>query len=120
MPTSRKPNERDRQRGRELAQRRKAAGMSQEKLAELLHISTYQLGKYERGQTRMSANRYEAAITILDAQETAYMGFREDAAVYESPSTLKGDCQRAIDLMGKAIAQRREAEDLFKKVVSRL
>ena len=65
MQTSRKPDENDRARGRELARLRKVVGLSQEQLAGRLGISAKQLGKYERGLNRMSAGRYEAALRIL-------------------------------------------------------
>src|SRR5688500_10885307 len=81
MKTSRKPDESDRAKGRELARLRKAAGMSQEQLAIRLGISAKQFGKYERGQNRVPAGRYEAALTIL-REQAGGSGFAESQAPY--------------------------------------
>jgi transcriptional regulator with XRE-family HTH domain len=52
----------DRAKGRKLARLRKASGLPQERLATRLGISPKQLGKYERGQNRIPAGRYEGAL----------------------------------------------------------
>ena len=84
MTTSRKPDESDKAKGRELARLRKAAGMSQEQLATRLGISAKQLGKYERGQNRVPIGRYEAALNIL--RERVGGGFSESQASYDGPA----------------------------------
>lgn len=80
MKTSRKPDDSDKAKGRELAELRKAAGLSQEQLAIQLGISAKQLGKNERGQIRMPIGRYEAALNILRGRPRG--GFSEEQASY--------------------------------------
>jgi len=82
MKTSRKPDQHDKAKGRELARLRKAAGISQERLARQLGISTKQFGKYERGQSRMPAGRYELALQILQMARGKAGGFAEDQAPF--------------------------------------
>ena len=92
MKTSRKPDESDRAKGRELARLRKAVGMSQEQLAIRLGISAKQIGKYERGQNRVPAGRYEAASTILREQEAGGSGFAESQAPYGGAEQTREPC----------------------------
>ena len=48
----------------------------------MLRISLKQYGKYERGQTRISATRYEEAITILRGHAGVAGGFSEEQHAY--------------------------------------
>ena len=89
MKTSRKPDHYDRAKGRELARLRKAAGLSQEQLATRLRISPKQLGKYERGQSRIPAGRYEAAMEILRENRGMVAGFSEGQAPYGIPTATR-------------------------------
>jgi transcriptional regulator with XRE-family HTH domain len=96
MTISRKPDERDKQRGRELAQRRRDAGLTQEQLALMLSVSVRQYGKYERGETRMSSNLYDAARKIL-LPAGAPAGLAESGATYQAaPMTTKEVSKRVI------------------------
>jgi transcriptional regulator with XRE-family HTH domain len=97
MTTSRKPDESDKAKGRELAQLRKAAGMSQERLAIKLGVSAKQLGKYERGQNRIPIGRYETALKILRVQRPATGGFAESQAPYDGPNPEKDALLLALD-----------------------
>jgi transcriptional regulator with XRE-family HTH domain len=119
MPTSRKSNERDRQRGLELARLRRAKGFSQEQLAEMLQVSPHQVRKYERGENRMNVNVYEDALAIL-REGDVQQGFAESHASYEAPSSLKSEIQIALDLMIRGIAQLREAVGLLQNLANRL
>lgn len=96
MTTSRKPDDHDRAKGRELARSRKASGLSQERLATLLGISPKQLGKYERGQSRIPAGRYEAATTILREYGVMIGGFSEGQAPFAFPNAAKDTLLRAL------------------------
>ena len=89
MTTSRKPDDHDRAKGRGLARLRKASGLSQERLATLLGISPKQFGKYERGQSRIPAGRYEAATTILREYGVVSGGFSEGQAPFEFPNAAR-------------------------------
>jgi transcriptional regulator with XRE-family HTH domain len=82
MKNPRKPDESDKAKGRELARRRKAADMTQKHVATRLGISEKQYGKYERGQTRLSATRYDTILQIL--REHAG-GFAESQDAYTAP-----------------------------------
>ena len=94
----RKPGPKDRERGRLLSRRRKSLGLSQAVVAAGIGVSTQQYGEYERGENRMSVERYEAICAGLDAME-AGRGFQEaPAAAFEAPVS-KAALQRGIDQM---------------------
>ncbi|NGO51051.1 helix-turn-helix domain-containing protein [Allomesorhizobium camelthorni] len=96
MQTSRKPDDHDRAKGRELARLRKASGLSQEQLATRLGISPKQFGKYERGQSRIPAGRYEAAMAILREYGSLVGGFSEGQAPYAFPAAAKDTLLRTL------------------------
>ncbi|MDQ6433059.1 helix-turn-helix transcriptional regulator [Mesorhizobium sp. LHD-90] len=96
MMTSRKPDEYDKAQGRELARLRRAAGLTQEQLGLQLEISSKQVGKYERGQSRVPAGRLKAAIAILRRESGAAGGFSEDQASYGVPASAKGVLLRTL------------------------
>jgi transcriptional regulator with XRE-family HTH domain len=99
MVTSRKPDDSDKARGRELAQLRKAAGMSQEQLASQLGISARQLSKYELGQNKISISRYEEALRILRRQKHAIAGFAESQASYGEPKPVRDALLLSLGLL---------------------
>jgi transcriptional regulator with XRE-family HTH domain len=82
MNNFRKPDESDRAKGRELARRRKAVGLTQKQVALRLGVSEKQYGKYERGETRLTAGRYDTILRILQEHVG---GFAESQAVYDAP-----------------------------------
>lgn len=82
MATSRRPDEFDKAKGRELARLRKDTGLSQEELARAMGISSKQLGKYERGQSRLTTGRFEAALAVIRAHQPMVTGFAESQAPY--------------------------------------
>jgi len=105
MADRRKPDERDIQRGREVAEKRKAAGISQKVLAEHLGISAQQLSKYEHGINRMSVGVYERALEFIERAAKPVNGFLEGQSPYHlgdesSPDlrTLLLRMRRDIDL----------------------
>lgn len=112
MTTSRKPDDHDRAKGRELARLRKASGLSQERLATLLGISPKQLGKYERGQNRIPAGRYEAATAILRENGSMVGGFSEGQAPYAVPA--------AKDTLLRALREIQERVTVCIEAVERL
>jgi transcriptional regulator with XRE-family HTH domain len=59
------PNEVDQHVGRRLRMRRLMLGMSQEKLADQLHLTFQQVQKYEKGVNRISASRLQEMSRIL-------------------------------------------------------
>lgn len=112
MVTSRKPDESDKRIGLEIARLRKDKKVSQAVLAARLGISTQQLGKYERGENRISSGRHELAMTILNG-DAAPVGFSEDATPFEGAPTLKAQLEQAIDGVTNAL-------DHMKALVSRM
>jgi transcriptional regulator with XRE-family HTH domain len=86
----------DRAKGRELARLRKASGLSQERVATRLGISPKQFGKYERGQSRIPAGRYEAAMAILREYTGMVGGFSEGQAPYAFPAAAKDTLLRTL------------------------
>ncbi|MCB1463623.1 MAG: helix-turn-helix transcriptional regulator [Nitratireductor sp.] len=97
MTTSRKPDEGDKQRGRELARMRKAQSLSQAEMAAKIGVSTQQYGKYERGENRIPIGRYQTALSILGAVNGSLPGFSESAAGYEVAPLVKAELQQLLD-----------------------
>lgn len=89
MATSRKPDEDDKAQGRELARLRRAAGLTQQQLADMLKITSKQIGKYERGQSRVPAGRLKAAMVILRKESETAGGFSEDQTEFSAPALTK-------------------------------
>lgn len=92
MNTSRKPDESDKQRGRELARLRRARGMTQSQLSQMLGISMQQLGKYERGQNRMPIGRHGLAMEVLGGARE----LQEDAARFAGSIDEKAELKRLL------------------------
>lgn len=113
MGVSRKPNSRDVEIGRDLARRRKAAGISQAELAAALGISTQQVGKYERGENRISTARHEQAQEALRAVSGAPPGLAEERAGYQAPDALR------LELENSALALKQALEH-FLSIVRRV
>jgi len=67
--------------GRRLRSRRKELGLSQAKVARDLDISAQKLGKYERGQDRMSARHLFLVARYLGVSVGYF--FREAAAAHD-------------------------------------
>ncbi|MGA0597133.1 helix-turn-helix domain-containing protein [Enterovirga sp. CN4-39] len=61
----RRPTEQDRALGARLKVLRKAAGLSQEALANVLGVSYQQVQKYEKGASRVSGARLREAASLL-------------------------------------------------------
>jgi transcriptional regulator with XRE-family HTH domain len=96
MTTSRKPDEHDKAQGRELARLRRAAGLTQEQLGLLLGVSLKQIGKFERGQSRVPAGRFKAATAILRGESEVNGGFSESQAPYSVPDSMKNALLRTL------------------------
>lgn len=105
---SRKPSARDVEIGRDLARLRKATGVSQAELAAALGISTQQVGKYERGENRISTARHEQAQEALRiASVVAQPGLAEEMVAYRA-----GD-PRVMELEEAALAIRQAVENFL-------
>jgi len=90
--------------GKRIRQRRWLAGMTQQKLAELVGIKFQQIQKYETGANRVSASRLWDIADALDVPVSFFFeGLKtsedHDTAVAESvPADLIGD-KEAMDLV---------------------
>lgn len=56
---------------------RRAKGLTQEDCARHLHVSVQQFGKYERGENRFSAERFEQLRGLLGPELITQHGFGE-------------------------------------------
>ena len=90
--------------GKRIRQRRWLAGMTQQKLAELVGIKFQQIQKYETGANRVSASRLWDIADALDVQVSLFFeGLKpEDGLSAEAendlPPDLLGD-KEAMDLV---------------------
>lgn len=93
--------------GKRIRQRRWLAGMTQQKLAELVGIKFQQIQKYETGANRVSASRLWDIADALDVQVSFFFeGLKDDIEEVEvSPE----DAAAPLDLMGD-----KEAMDLIR------
>ncbi len=124
MNISRRPDNSDRVRGRELARLRKAVDLTQKQVALLLHISEKQYGKYERGQTRLSATRYEMVLRVL-REDAGVGGFEESQSSYDAaPKPEKDALLRSIgqleDDLDSLHLRMRDQLKLYREIVGRL
>lgn len=110
MTNPRKPSVEDRERGRELARKRKAVGLSQAEVATALGVSTQQYGKYERGENRVTASRYETLVRYFEEHAS---GIIEPAQARPQAPITKSSLQRSLD-------QIRSAIDLLQRHLDRL
>jgi len=80
--TNRSPNPIDIHVGRRVRQRRKAMGVTQERLANDLGLTFQQVQKYERGANRVSASKlYEIAVALETTTTYFFEGLADPAAV---------------------------------------
>jgi transcriptional regulator with XRE-family HTH domain len=82
----RSPNPIDVHVGRRVRQRRKALGVTQERLAEDLGLTFQQVQKYERGANRVSASKlYEIARSLRTSIGYFFEGLADPATAYDVP-----------------------------------
>ncbi|MBU2137195.1 MAG: helix-turn-helix transcriptional regulator [Alphaproteobacteria bacterium] len=80
--TNRSPNPIDIHVGRRVRQRRKAMGVTQERLANDLGLTFQQVQKYERGANRVSASKlYEIAVALETTTTYFFEGLADPAGV---------------------------------------
>lgn len=106
---SRSPNPIDVHVGRRVRQRRKAMGVTQERLADDLGLTFQQVQKYERGANRVSASKlYEIAVALQTSTEYFFEGLAD-------PSSLKeggGDAEPASEKFVNAFLMSSEGLEL--------
>lgn len=107
--TSRSPNPIDVHVGRRVRQRRKAMGVTQERLADDLGLTFQQVQKYERGANRVSASKlYEIAVALQTSTEYFFEGLAD-------PSSLKaggGEAEPASEKFVNAFLMSSEGLEL--------
>ena len=101
-----------------MAQLRRMKRMSQEALAALLGISSQQVSKYERGINKVSAERFELIMEMLQADLPA--GFAEEAApTYKGPPISEAQMSKTLsqtrDLMAQALEKLDVCVDAFER-----
>ena len=82
--------------GKRIRQRRWLAGMTQQKLAEIVGIKFQQIQKYETGANRVSASRLWDIADALEVDVAFFFeGLKSDASDGETASS-----GRSVDLLG--------------------
>lgn len=106
MKKSRKPDQYDKDIGTKLARLRKVKGKSQQELGEALGLSAQQIGKYERGENRISTGRHEQATSWLNSlpDQKPAGGFEESQTPYHAATDIRavvsGSLKRMKDEIG--------------------
>ncbi|WP_442578235.1 helix-turn-helix domain-containing protein [Mesorhizobium sp. ASY16-5R] len=94
---------------------RKDKRLTQEQLGSLVDLSATQIGKYERGENRMSATRFEQLLSVLGTEQPARPGFAEAQRAYHVPKfdldglarslkTIRREVDRCLKIMADASA----------------
>ena len=108
------PNAEDVAIGEKIKGRRKALGMSQEKLAEQLGVTFQQVQKYERGTNRVGGSRMVQIAAALNVPpswffpataESRERPVSEYASIIDQPDTVA--LLKAFTALPKGVAQRR-------------
>lgn len=74
--------------GARLKQLRKMAGMTQERLSELMGVSSHQVQKYERGSDKLSTYRLQQVSQILSVSVQALFTASDDVPSNEQEKLL--------------------------------
>ncbi len=82
--------------GNRLKSLRERAGYSQEKLAELMEVSRFQVQKYERGQDMLNAEKLQLAANALSVPVQEFFIDGEDVLPITVEEKLLLDSYRAI------------------------
>lgn len=90
--------------GRRMKMMRKQKGLSQEKLAELVDVSTQQIQKYENGVNMMNTNKLQA---IANALAVPVASFFDDVPIEALPFS---DQERILIESFRKISDRRIQE----------
>lgn len=99
----RKAGAKDRVLGRQLAEQRTGLRLTQALVAEAIGVSTQQYGKYERGETRVPAPRYNDIVIYLESTRGRSSGFGEERqSPFVAPLTRIA-VQKHVDRMRQAM-----------------
>lgn len=82
--------------GGKLKKLRERAGFSQEKLAELIEVSRFQIQKYERGQDALSPEKFQQLSLALSVPVQEFFLAGEDSLPLTVEEKLLLDAYRAI------------------------
>lgn len=116
MSSPRQPTARDREVGNQISRLRKAVGLTQEGLAGLLGVSQQQVGKYERGENRLSHTRLEEIHRLL-TDSGGGGGFAEAPAPFQTSmtnmtDTMRMEVEQSISRLEDEITRLRQLLDL--------
>jgi transcriptional regulator with XRE-family HTH domain len=113
MSSPRQPTARDREVGQQISRLRKAAGLTQEGLAERLGVSQQQVGKYERGENRLSHTRLEEIHRQL-TDGSGDGGFGEAPAMFQTTlsDTMRTEIVQSISRLEDEIKRLRQLLDI--------
>ena len=85
--------------GEKIRQLRKHAGLSQEKLAELVGVSFQQIQKYENGSTKMNTDKLQQVANALKVSASAF--FIEDTMDKPPLSDMEQKLIKAFRTLGE-------------------
>jgi transcriptional regulator with XRE-family HTH domain len=110
----RQPTERDREVGQQIARLRKASGLTQEDLAGRLGVSQQQVGKYERGENRLSHTRLTEIRQVLADPGGFSPGFAEEPAVFQTniSDAMRAEISQSINRLEDEVRRLRQLLDI--------
>lgn len=89
MKKSRRATDIDKEWSVRLARLRKAKGLTQQGLGDLLDVSAQQIGKYERGESRIPIGHYQNAIDALDTDDPSALDLGDRRIHYHATTDAK-------------------------------
>ena len=92
QPSQKSPHPIDKHVGSRIRMRRSLLGMTQQRLADALHLTFQQVQKYEKGTNRVSASRLQQIATLLGVE----VGFFYEGATHLPGGTGTVDRQAAL------------------------
>lgn len=105
----------ERERGRALRVQRKALGLNQAQLGEVIGVSYQQYGKFERGESRLSAKQYEKILVFLGQREAAKAGLAEPRQPDYAAPVSRAALQKSLDQMRALAVQMEDMITLWQR-----
>lgn len=83
--------------GQKIKKLREVNQLTQEQMAEKMHISPNTYGRLERGETKMTEQRLEQAAKILNVEAAQILSIPEDKIVFLASNLTLTECENSCE-----------------------
>lgn len=83
--------------GQKIKKLREVNQLTQEQMAEKMHISPNTYGRLERGETKMTEQRLEQAAKILNVEAAQILSIPEDKIVFLANNLTLTECENSCE-----------------------